>query len=140
MAVSTYIGQSVKKVDNKQLVTGTAQFTSDIKLPGTLIGRILRSPHAHAKIKRIDVSKAKALPGVFDVLTGRDLEEQRLAVPFGKAGISDQRLLALDKVRYVGDEVAAVAAETEQIAEDALELIEVDYELLPVLTDPEEAM
>lgn len=130
------IGQNVVKVDAKYQATGKAQFLADIKLPKMLYGKILRSPHAHARIKSIDTSKAKMLPGVVEVLTGQDLVGVTTA--YGQAGIADEFALAIDKVRFEGDEVAVVAAESELIAEDALELIEVEYEVLPVVLDAEE--
>lgn len=131
------IGQSVKKRDARQLVTGTAKFIEDMQLPNMLYAKILRSPHAHARIKSIDVSKAKSLPGVVAVLTGQDMAG--VTNPYGQI-IADEFVLATDKVRFAGDEIAVVAAENELIAEDALDLIEVDYELLPVVLDPELAL
>lgn len=132
------IGQNVIKRDAEQLATGRAKFLADIKLPGMLYAKILRSPIAHGRIKRIDVSRAKSLPGVVEVLTGKDMV--KYANRFGQAGIADEFVLAVDKVRFEGDEVAVVAAESELIAEDALDLIEVEYEPLPAVLDPEEAM
>ncbi|MGE5675237.1 MAG: molybdopterin-dependent oxidoreductase [Mycobacterium leprae] len=136
------IGHSVRKVDATKLVTGRGTFVDDIELRGLLHGRLLLSPHAHARIRRIDASRAKALPGVHAVLTFKDIPR----VTFTTAGQSwpepspfDTRSLD-DKVRFVGDRVAAVAAETPELAEQALRLIEVDYEVLPAVFDPGEAL
>jgi putative selenate reductase molybdopterin-binding subunit len=136
------VGQNVRKVDGVKLVTGRPAFTDDIHLPGLLIGKILPSPHAHARIKRIDTTKAKALPGVHAVLTYKDVPR----VPHTTAGQAwpepspyDTYLLD-NKVRFVGDRVAAVAAESRAIAENALRLIEVEYDVLPAVLGIEEAM
>ncbi|HWI62688.1 MAG TPA: molybdopterin cofactor-binding domain-containing protein [Symbiobacteriaceae bacterium] len=136
------VGKSVRKVDNNKLVTGRPAFTDDIEHRGMLHARLLLSPHAHARIKRIDATKARQLPGVHAVLTYQDIPR----VTFTTAGQSypepspfDTRSLD-DKVRFVGDRVAAVAAETPEIAEQALRLIEVDYEVLPAIFDPVEAL
>jgi len=138
----TVVGKSVKKVDGFKLVTGRPAFTDDIILPGLLYGKILPSPHAHALIKRIDTSRARALPGVHAVLTYKDVPR----VPHTTAGQSwpepspyDTYLLD-SKVRFVGDRVAAVAAETRAQAEEALRRIEVEYEVLPPVLDMEHAM
>jgi putative selenate reductase molybdopterin-binding subunit len=136
------VGQNLRKVDGIKLVTGGAAFTDDIHLPGMLIGKILPSPHAHANIRHIDTTRARALPGVHAVLTYRDVPR----VPHTTAGQAwpepspyDTYLLD-SKVRFVGDRVAAVAADTRAIAEQALKLIEVDYEVLPAVFDIEAAM
>ncbi|MBZ5726007.1 MAG: molybdopterin-dependent oxidoreductase [Acidobacteriia bacterium] len=136
------VGQNLRKVDGVKLVTGRPAFTDDIHLPGMLIGKILPSPHAHARIKRIDTGKARALPGVHAVLTYKDVPR----VPHTTAGQAwpepspyDTYLLD-NKVRFVGDRVAAVAAETRAIAEKALRLIEVEYEVLPAVLEIEQAM
>ncbi|MGA1998584.1 MAG: molybdopterin cofactor-binding domain-containing protein [Terriglobales bacterium] len=135
------VGHSLQKPDGVKLVTGRPCFTDDVHMPGMLIGKILPSPHAHARIKRIDVSKARALPGVHAVLTYKDVPR----VPHTTAGQSwpepspyDTYLLD-SKVRFVGDRVAAVAAESRAIAEEALRLIKVDYEVLPAILDMEQA-
>ena len=136
------VGRRVRKVDGFKLVTGKTAFADDIELPGTLIGKILPSPHAHARIKRIDTRRAKALPGVHAVLTYQDVPR----VPHTTAGQAwpepspyDTYLLD-SKVRHVGDRVAAVAAETRAIAEEALRRIAVEYEVLPPVLDMEHAM
>jgi putative selenate reductase molybdopterin-binding subunit len=138
----TVVGRNLRKVDGLKLVTGGAAFTDDIHLPGLLYGKILASPHAHARIRHIDVSRARALPGVHAVLTYKDVPR----VPHTTAGQAwpepspyDTYLLD-SKVRFVGDRVAAVAAESRAITERALQLIEVDYEILPAVLDMEQAM
>lgn len=136
------IGKPVIKVDAMKLVQGKPAFAADIEKRGMLIAKVLHSPVAHARIKRIDVSKARALPGVAAVLTYKDIPR----VPYSTAGQSDPIPGPLDtfsldeKVRFVGDRVAFVAAETEEIAEQALKLIEVEYEPLPAILDPADAM
>jgi 4-hydroxybenzoyl-CoA reductase subunit alpha len=131
-----WIGKRTIRCDGVAKVTGQAQYAADLRLPGMLIGKILRSPYAHARIRAIDTSRAEALPGVKAVATGRDAP-----VPFGILPVSeDEYALAVDKVRFVGDEVAAVAAVDEATARHALALIEVDYEILPAIFDPYEAM
>ncbi len=130
-----YIGQRIPEIYAWAKVTGEAPFTDDLRLPGLLYGKILRSPHAHARIWRIDISRAVELPGVVSVMTGADTPGIKYV-----AQISDMHPLAIDKVRYVGDAVAAVAAETEEIAQEALALIEVDYEILPAVFDPQDAL
>jgi CO/xanthine dehydrogenase Mo-binding subunit len=125
------------RTDYLEKVTGSAVFASDITLPGMLHGRILRSPVPHARIRAIDVSAALAMPGVVAVLTGRDLHG--LQTHWGLY-LRDRPVIAIDRVRYVGDPVAAVAAVDEFTAEEALDAIVVDYEPLPYVTDAEAAM
>ena len=129
------VGKRIPRVDAKVKVIGAAKYAVDIVLPRMLHGKFLRSPYAHARVVTIDTSKAEQLPGVRKVITAKDL-------PPGNIGVFylDQPPLARDRVRYIGDEVAAVAAETEAIAEEALELIKVEYEELPAVFDPVEAM
>ncbi|RLA75970.1 MAG: hypothetical protein DRG33_08305, partial [Deltaproteobacteria bacterium] len=134
------VGKPLKRVDAGVKVTGEAQFAADIKLPNMLHAKILRSPHPHAKILRIDTSKAEALPGVKAVITGKDVGPIRFGFVDTPRYPADQYPLAIDKVRYVGEEVAAVAAVDEITAIEALKLIEVEYEPLPAVFDPEEAM
>jgi CO/xanthine dehydrogenase Mo-binding subunit len=129
------VGHSFPQIDAQERASGTAEFVSDMKLPGMLQGRILRSPHPHARILRIDTSKAKRLPGVKAVVTVEDTPK----IPFGPR-TDDWMIMAKDKVRFVGDEVAGVAAVDEDAAEEALSLIKVEYELLPAVFDPLEAM
>ena len=136
------VGKSEIKVDASKLVQGKPAFTDDIEIRDMLVAKVLYSPVAHARIKRIDASKARALPGVAAVLTWQDIPR----VVYSTAGQSDPIPGPLDtfsldqKVRYVGDRVAFVAAETEEIASQALKLIEVEYEPLPAIIDPAESM
>ena len=127
------IGKDVIRKDAYEKVTGKAIYTPDIKPDGMLYGRMLGSTIAHGYIKRIDTSKAEALPGVKAVVTGADAPETRSGY------IQDRHVLCKHKVRYVGDPVAAVAATSPLIAEQALDLIEVEYEELPLVLDPIEA-
>jgi 4-hydroxybenzoyl-CoA reductase subunit alpha len=133
------IGKRLPRVDSIPMATGSALYTGDIKLPGLLHGKILRSPLPHAKILNIDTSKAEKLAGVKAVITAKDTPGKQIGFS-GNPEEADQYPLALDKVRYIGDEIAAVAAIDEDIALEALELIRVDYEILPAVFDPEEAM
>ena len=128
-----HIGKAAPRKDARAIVTGRARYINDIKLPGMLYGRVLRSPHPHARITRIDTVKAEAYPGVKTVLTYKN-------VPEWKAGVPYHRCVLDNTVRFVGDAVALIAAETEAIADEALELIEVEYEVLPAVYDMEEAM
>jgi putative selenate reductase molybdopterin-binding subunit len=138
----TTVGKPEQKVDAVKLVQGKPAFALDIEMRGMLIGKILHSPLAHARIKKIDASRARALPGVAAVLTWKDIPR----VPYSTAGQSDPLPGPLDafsldnKVRFVGDRVAFVAAENEEIANQALKLIEVEYETLPAILDSSDAM
>ncbi|MBW2609679.1 MAG: molybdopterin-dependent oxidoreductase [Deltaproteobacteria bacterium] len=134
------VGKRVPSVDGKPKVTGEAMFTVDIQLPGMLCGKVLRSPYPHAKILNINTDKAERLQGVQAVLTGADLPNKKFGLFTNLPDTHDQTALAIDKVRYIGDEVAAVAATDEWIAEEALDLISVEYEELPPIFDPHEAM
>lgn len=129
------IGKPVLRIDGAAKVTGGALYTDDLRLPGTLVGKILRSPYPHARIRSIDTSRAEALAGVKAVVTGRDAPVRYGILPVAE----DEYPLAVEKVRFVGDEVAAVAAVDEATALEALALIDVDYELLTPLFDPREA-
>ncbi len=142
MAVAewTWIGKDVPRLEDPKLLAGRAPYTDDVKLPGMLQAAVLRSPMGHARIARIDTSKAKALPGVLAVVTGEDARELTNPVPAFCAEPVVEYALAVDKVRYAGEAVAAVAAVDRYTAEDAVALIEVEYEPLPVVTDPFEAM
>ncbi len=128
------IGKSVPRIDGPEKVTGSATFTADMKLPGMLYARMLLSPHAHARILSIDTDKARQLPGVKAVLTGKDL-------PY-RVGLYmvDKPILADGKARYCGEPVAAVAATSEEIALEAVSLIKVDYEVLEPVLDAREAL
>jgi len=134
------IGVSVPYVDGRERVTGTVEFTTNLHLPGMLYGRCLRSPYAHARIVRIDAAAAERLPGVNAVVTRADLLDQDAINPTFGLFIRDQPIVALDKVRYAGDIVAAVAAVDEPTAARALDLIEVEYEELPAVFDVEAAL
>lgn len=130
------VGTRVPMLDAAQKVKGTALFTDDLVLSGMLHGKVLRSPLPHAKILHIDTSRAEKLPGVKGVVTGRDIPDRMYGiVPMAK----DEYALAREKVRYIGDDVAAVCAIDPEIAEEALGLITVDYEELPAVFDPLEA-
>src|SRR3990172_9444371 len=132
------IGQPILRLDGRDKVTGATAYTVHLELPGMAYGKILRSPYPHARIRRLDASRAEQAPGVLGVLTGADLT--RWPNPFFGPVIRDQPILAIDKVHFLGDPVAAVAAETPEIAADALDLIEVEYEELPAVHDAQEAM
>jgi len=140
------VGKRRPRLDGAAMATGAVKYTADIKLPGMLIGKVLRSPYPHAKILKIDKSRAEKLPGVEAVITREDVP----ATIFNRSHLSfllerpemdipDENIFS-DKARYIGDEVAAVAAINESIAEEALELIDVEYEVLPAVFDPIEAM
>ncbi len=135
------VGKSVPRIDGRGLVTGESKFTYDLKFNGMLVGKMIRSPHPHAKVIRIDTTKAQQLPGVKAVVTARDTNQ----IKFGSneyffPHTVDQLALESEKVRYIGDEIGAIAAETEEIAEAALKLIEVEYEVLPAVFDVFEAI
>src|SRR5512143_3486209 len=133
MANLSVVGKPVTRVDAEEKITGQAIYGYDLVLPNMLYGKTLFSPRAHAKIKRINTEKAKAYPGVVAVVTGED-------APWTHGeSIKDKPFLAQGKVRYIGEPVAAVAAEDEDIAQAAVKLIEVEYEDVPVYTDPEQA-
>ncbi|MFQ5430415.1 MAG: molybdopterin-dependent oxidoreductase, partial [Phycisphaerae bacterium] len=131
------VGVSIPRIDAADKATGSAVYTADIHLPNMIHGKILGSTVAHGRIRRIDTSKAEALPGVLAVLTGRDVPDTMYGVSPARY---DEHILAKDKVRHVGDEVAAVAAVDEQTAERAVALIEVEYDELPAVLDPVEAV
>src|SRR6266849_2864958 len=130
------IGKPTAMIDAAEKTTGGGKYTDDLSVPGMLIGKILHSPYPHARIRRIDTTRAESLDGVAAVVTGKDAPTPYGILPVGH----DEHALALDKVRYVGDNVACVVAVSEAIAEKALELIDVDYEVLPAYFDPEESM
>ena len=130
------IGKPTAMVDAAEKTTGSGKYTDDLSVPGMLVGNLLHSPYPPARIKAIDTSKAEKLDGVVAVAVGQDAPKTYGILPVGH----DEYPLALDKVRYVGDNVACVVATSEAIAERALELIDVDYEVLPGYFDPEESM
>ena len=140
-----WIGTRPVRPDGASKVTGAARYGHDYVLPGTLTGKVLRSPHPHARIINIDLSRARALPGVQAIVTGADFPEQ----PFKYLGPSrmetnfwhtTRNVMAREKVLYEGHAVAAVAASSASIAEAALELIDVEYEVLPHVIDVEAAI
>jgi len=142
------IGEAVRRVEDRRFITGQGKYTDDIKLPGMVYAYIIRSPHAHARIKRINVSAAKAMPGVLDVITGEDVKEIN-GLPCGwqvnfRNGDTMKEpkhpLLVADKVRHVGDNVAMVIAETREIAKDAAEKVEIEYEVLDAVVNPKDAV
>lgn len=130
----TYVGARVPRVDSWEKVTGRAVFGADVRVPGMLHGAVLRSPHPHARIVAIDTSEAVTAPGVVAVVTGRDFDHR-----FGSV-IKDQPFLAVDRVRYVGEPVVAVAAATEAEAQRAVRLIRVDYQELPAVLEMGDAL
>ncbi len=132
----TVIGRRLRKVNSVGKVTGAAVYTDDITLPGLLHAKILRSPHPHARILSIDTSKAEAHPGVHAVVTGKDMPVKYGIIPWTR----DEYPLCVDKVRYIGDAVAAVAAVDEETALEALQLINVEYEVLPPFLSAEDAL
>lgn len=146
MAGTSMIGAAVKRREDPRFITGYGQYTDDIKLPGMQYMAILRSPYAHAKITSIDTSKARALPGVSAVYTGKDLQGKVgnmppvFIIPDANFKFPAYPVMAIDRVRYTGDAVAAIVADDPYTARDALDAIVVDYEPLPVVTNEEEAL
>ena len=141
-------GQPIKRCEDPKLITGSATYVDDITLPGMIYLAIVRSPHAHARIRAIHTDAASRAPGVVAVVTGADLVGATtgpMPYEFDLGVFQDVRhptrqVLATDKIRHVGDPVAAVVAETRSLAEDAAALVDVEYELLPVVIDPEAAL
>src|SRR5215470_16768628 len=129
------VGQPLGRLDGADKVSGAARYSADVTLPGLVWGKALRSPLPHARIVRIDTSKARALPGVLAVLTAKDLPD----ILVGRR-MFDMPVLARDRVRFIGEKVAVVAALDPDLAEEALALIEVEYEDLPAVFDPVEAI
>jgi carbon-monoxide dehydrogenase large subunit len=148
MATPRFFGAKVKRLEDPRFLLGRAQYVDDIKLPNTACVAFVRSTYAHARIKSIDASKALAIPGVLKVLTGEEASKKckPLEVEIdlskfpGKYKSAVFPAIAVGKVAFVGDIVAAVVATDRYQAEDAAELIEVDYEALPVVLDAEEAL
>ncbi|MGA7399765.1 MAG: molybdopterin cofactor-binding domain-containing protein [Candidatus Sulfotelmatobacter sp.] len=136
MSDFSIIGKATAMVDAAEKTTGGGKYTDDLSVPGMLVGKILHSPYPHARIKRIDTSRAEKVGGVVAVVVGKDAPNPYGILPVGH----DEHALALDKVRYVGDNVACVIALSEAVAEKALDLIDVEYEVLPAYFDPEESM
>ncbi len=142
--MSKYVGTSMKRVEDPRFIQGKGAYVANISLPGMAYLAVKRSPYGHAKIKSINTAKAKAMAGVLGVYTGQDLIDSGVGKlpcgwPMPNTKIPTHWALAVDKVRHVGDGVAAVVAETPYLAADALDLIEVDYESLPTVTDARKA-
>jgi carbon-monoxide dehydrogenase large subunit len=133
--MTSTIGQPVARIEGREKLSGRARYTGDYRVPGMLYGAILRSPYPHARLLHVDTSRALQAPGVRAVISGQDIGERL----YGRA-VADVRVLAVDRVRYVGEPVAAVAADTPEAAEEALGLIEAEYEELPAVFDPFAAM
>src|SRR6266571_8223210 len=138
------LGARLKRVEDPRLITGAAKYLDDLKLPGMAHVAVLRSPYAHARIRGIDASRATALPGVVGVFTGRDFEHLNpLPCAWQAAGTENfvvtPRALEPERATFTGAGVAAVVAETRALAEDALELIDVDWEPLDAVVDAERA-
>src|SRR5246500_5368699 len=143
MATATHmhgrIGESIKRKEDARFLRGKGNYLDDIELPAMLHMAILRSPHAHARIKSVDTAAAGAMPGVIAVVTGELMAQHKLAwMP--TLSYDTQAVLATDKVRFQGQEVACVIADDPYIAKDACEAIDVDYEPLPVIVSPEQAV
>jgi carbon-monoxide dehydrogenase large subunit len=137
----TWVGQSIRRLEDPKFLLGKGGYIDDMRVRGMLHAALVRSPHAHARITSIDTSAAKALPGVFAVVTGAEAAEITNPMPdFGPAADKHVwRCLAVDKVRYVGEGVVAVLAESRYVAEDAADLVQVEYDLLEAVVDPEKA-
>ncbi|MGH3281477.1 MAG: xanthine dehydrogenase family protein molybdopterin-binding subunit, partial [Trebonia sp.] len=138
IAAQRYTGDSIKRSEDPRILTGSGRYIADLKLPGMLHAAFVRSPLAHGRVLAVDASAARDLPGVVAVLTGADLEEVTVpgqdplfAMMGGGGPAPEYTLLATDKVRFVGDPVAIVVAESRALAEDGCELVGVDYEDLP---------
>ena len=129
------IGKPTPRVEGIEKVTGAAKYTADVTLPGMLWAKVVRSPITYGRLRRIDVSTALTVPGVKAIITGKDVAGRKIG-----RRIYDMPVLAEDVVRYAGEKIAAVAAETEEAAERACELIEIQYEELEPVLDPLEAL
>jgi carbon-monoxide dehydrogenase large subunit len=144
MPVSKLIGARIRRREDPSLIRGRGQFVGDVNLPDMLHVAILRSPHAHARIKKLDTAAARQLPGVIDLVTGSDIKDQIAPLPVTGGNptlrVPKHYVLAIDKACYVGEGIAAVVATDRYSAEDALALIRAEYEALPAVTDPEKAL
>src|ERR1043166_825463 len=144
MPVSKLVGARIKRREDPKLIQGLGQYVDDINLPNTLHVAILRSPYAHAKIKSLDVEAARNYPGVVAVVTGAEIKDQIAPLPTSGGNdtlrVPKHYALAVDKVCYVGEGIAAVVAEDRYSARDALDLIQVEYEPLPAVSDPQGAL
>src|ERR1700757_3996411 len=144
MPVSKLVGARIKRREDPQLIRGAGQYVDDVRLPDMLHVAILRSHHAHATIKSVNTDAARQHPGVIAVFTGPELKDQIAPLPVGGGNdtlrVPKHYVLAVDKVCHVGQGIAAVVADDRYVAEDALDLIRVEYEPLPVVSDPEKAL
>src|ERR671910_1028921 len=138
--MDTNIGKSARRLDYESKVSGRAMYLSDMHIPGMCHGKILRSPLPHARIKGLDIAKALKVAGLFTIITRDDILHDQGIEPYYGPVFKDQTIVAVDKVRHVGDPVAAVAATTIDAAEEALRLIDVEYEELPAVLDVHEAL
>src|SRR5512147_3193415 len=143
--MATLFGSGIKRREDPRLITGSATYTDDVKLPGLTYAMFVRSPYAHARVTSINVEAAKHAQGVVAVYTGQDVKDALVPVPCAwnppncDLKVPPHPLLAYDKVRYVGDAVAMIVAETRAAARDAVDLVEVEYDPLPATADPEKA-
>src|SRR5262252_9487145 len=147
IAAERYTGASIKRAEDPRILTGAGRYIDDVKLPGMLHAAFVRSPLAHAQVLEVDASAARALPGVVAVFTGAELESMTIPGPdplmamMGGGGpMPEYTLLATDKVRFVGDPVVVVIAESRYLAEDGCDLIEVEYEDLPPVASADAAL
>ena len=143
--MATLFGSGIKRREDPRLITGSATYTDDVKLPGLVYAMFVRSPYAHARVGAINLEAARQSPGVLAIYTGRDVKDRMAPVPCAwnvpncDLKVPPHPLLAVDRVRYAGDAVAMVVAETRAQARDAVDLVEVDYDPLPATVDPEKA-
>lgn len=143
-----WVGRSIRRREDPRLLVGQGTYIADLTLPGTTYVQIVRSPHAHARIRHIDISKAQNHPGVVAILTGQEIAAamQPILIPAmrpnlgGDLQVPTVYPLAIDKVNWVGEPIVAIVAESKYVAEDASQLVEIEYEALPALVNPEEAM
>src|SRR5687767_434808 len=135
MPTTSAIGRSLRRVDGGEKITGLTRFAADLALPGMVHARLVLSPHAHARIVRVDTKRAAALPGVLGVFTGRDL-----GIPKLDATSRNKSPLAVDRVVFTGHPVVAVVAESPALAEDAAALVDVEYDVQPAVLDSLDAM
>src|SRR2546430_4712219 len=144
MPVSKLVGAKVKRREDRRLIRGFGQYVDDINLRNTLHVAILRSPHAHARIKSIETDAARRHPGVVAVVTGAEIKDQIGTLPTSGGNetlrIPKHYMLAIDKIYHVNKRIAAVIAEEHYTAPDALDLIRMEYEPLPIISDPEKAL
>src|SRR3954462_13851432 len=141
--IDKLVGKRIRRREDPRLITGTATYVEDMKMPGMQYAVIVRSPHAAAKIRSIDIKQAAAAPGVMAVFTGKDTENVG-PVPCGASlpglRVPHHHILAVDRVYFVGHPVAVVVATDRYIARDAADLVEVEYDVLPAVADPEKAL